>query len=32
MFDKFVACDLDADGDVEFIGTRGNSAAYDGVC
>ena len=31
MFDKFVARDLDADGDVDFIGTRGNSAPYDGV-
>ncbi len=31
MFDKFVARDLDADGDVDFVGTRGNSAPYDGV-
>jgi len=31
MFDKFVARDLDGDGDVDFIGTRGNSAPYDGV-
>ncbi|HEY8521265.1 MAG TPA: FG-GAP-like repeat-containing protein [Gammaproteobacteria bacterium] len=31
MFDKFVAVDLDGDGDVDFAGTRGNSGAYDGV-
>ena len=31
MFDKFVARDLDADGDVDFVGTIGNSAPYDGV-
>lgn len=31
MFDKFIARDLDNDGDVDFIGTRGNSAPYDGV-
>ena len=31
MFDKFVARDLDNDGDMDFIGTRGNSAPYDGV-
>jgi hypothetical protein len=31
MFDKFAARDLDGDGDVDFIGTRGNSAPYDGV-
>jgi len=31
MFDKFVALDLDRDGDVDFIGTRGNSGPYDGV-
>lgn len=31
MFDKFIARDIDGDGDVDFIGTRGNSAPYDGV-
>lgn len=31
MFDKFIARDLDLDGDIDFIGTRGNSAPYDGV-
>ncbi len=31
MFDKFLARDLDGDGDLDFIGTRGNSAPYDGV-
>jgi hypothetical protein len=31
MFDKFVARDLDGDGDVDFVGTRGNSEPYDGV-
>jgi hypothetical protein len=31
MFDKFIARDLDQDGDMDFIGTRGNSAPFDGV-
>ena len=31
MFDKFVALDLDRDGDVDFVSTRGNSGPYDGV-
>lgn len=31
MFDKFIARDLDHDGDMDFLGTRGNSAPYDGV-
>ncbi len=31
MFDKFIARDLDGDGDMDFLGTRGNSAPYDGV-
>lgn len=31
MYDKFIARDVDSDGDVDFLGTRGNSAPYDGV-
>jgi hypothetical protein len=31
MFDTFVPRDLDGDGDMDFVGTRGNSAPYDGV-
>ena len=31
MFDKFIALDMDGDGDVDFAGTRGNSVPYDGV-
>lgn len=31
MFDKFIARDLDGDGDIDFLGTRGNSHPYDGV-
>jgi hypothetical protein len=31
MFDKFIARDLDGDGDLDFLSTRGNSAPYDGV-
>ena len=31
MFDKFVARDMDADGDIDFVGTRGNSDQLDGV-
>ncbi|MCZ6671872.1 MAG: VCBS repeat-containing protein [Verrucomicrobia bacterium] len=31
MFDKFIARDLDGDGDIDFLGTRGNSAPYDGI-
>ena len=31
MFDKFIARDLDNDGDVDFLTTRGNSAPYGGV-
>jgi hypothetical protein len=30
MYDKFIARDVD-DGDIDFVGTRGNSAPYDGV-
>ena len=31
MFDKFIAQDMDGDGDIDFIGTRGNSGQFDGV-
>ncbi len=31
MYDKFIARDVDGDGDIDFVGTRGNSAPYDGV-
>jgi hypothetical protein len=31
MFDKFVAKDMDEDGDLDFASTRGNSGPYDGV-
>ena len=31
MFDKFIPHDMDGDGDIDFIGTRGNSVPYDGV-
>ncbi|MDX1561541.1 MAG: hypothetical protein R3305_01365 [Gammaproteobacteria bacterium] len=31
MFDKFVPLDIDADGDIDFVSTRGNSGEYDGV-
>jgi hypothetical protein len=31
MYDKFIARDIDGDGDIDFVGTRGNSAPYDGV-
>jgi hypothetical protein len=31
MFDAFVAHDIDQDGDIDFVGTRGNSYPYDGV-
>ena len=31
MFDKFIARDIDGDGDMDFLGTRGNSAPFDGV-
>lgn len=31
MFDKFVARDMDGDGDMDFVSTRGNSAPFDGV-
>ena len=31
MFDKLIPRDLDGDGDIDFLGTRGNSAPFDGV-
>ncbi|TGV02455.1 FG-GAP repeat domain-containing protein [Flavivirga rizhaonensis] len=31
MFDKFIAKDMDNDGDIDFVSTRGNSYPYDGV-
>lgn len=31
MFDKLIPRDLDGDGDIDFVGTRGNSAPFDGV-
>lgn len=31
MFDQFVARDLDKDGDIDFVSTRGNSGPFDGV-
>jgi hypothetical protein len=31
MFDQFIARDLDGDGDMDLLSTRGNSAPYDGV-
>ncbi len=31
MFDMAVAKDMDGDGDIDFVGTRGNSVPYDGV-
>lgn len=31
MFDKFIARDMDQDGDLDFIGTRGNANPFDGV-
>ncbi len=31
MYDAFVARDMDGDGDLDFVGTRGNSGEFDGV-
>ncbi|QIB67198.1 FG-GAP repeat domain-containing protein [Kineobactrum salinum] len=31
MYDAFVPLDLDGDGDVDLVATRGNSGEYDGV-
>lgn len=31
MYDKWLARDLDSDGDLDMVGTRGNSFPFDGV-
>jgi hypothetical protein len=31
MYDKWLLRDLDGDGDLDAVGTRGNSEPYDGV-
>jgi len=31
MFDQFIPRDMDGDGDIDFVSTRGNSSIYDGV-
>jgi hypothetical protein len=31
MYDAFIPKDMDGDGDIDFIATRGNSGKYDGV-
>ena len=31
MFDKFIPWDLNGDGSIDFVGTRGNSSPFDGV-
>ena len=31
MFDKFIPLDMDGDGDIDFVSTRGNSIPNDGV-
>ena len=31
MYDKWIPLDIDEDGDIDFVGTRGNSKPYDGV-
>ncbi len=31
MYDAFVPLDLDGDGDIDFLATRGNSGRFDGV-
>jgi hypothetical protein len=31
MYDGFIARDLDGDGDLDFVATRGNSGPFDGV-
>ncbi|KDA01150.1 hypothetical protein [Hyphomonas oceanitis] len=31
MYDVFVPVDMDQDGDIDWVATRGNSGIYDGV-
>ena len=31
MYDQFNARDMDGDGDIDLVGTRGNSGRFDGV-
>jgi hypothetical protein len=31
MYDAFIPRDMDSDGDIDFVATRGNSGKYDGV-
>ncbi len=31
MYDKWLARDMDDDGDLDMVGTRGNSFPFDGV-
>ena len=31
MYDGFLPVDMDKDGDVDLVATRGNSGSYDGV-
>ena len=31
MYDGFIPQDMDADGDIDFVATRGNSGTFDGV-
>ena len=31
MYDGFIPLDMDGDGDVDLVSTRGNSGTYDGV-
>ena len=31
MYDAFIPRDMDGDGDVDFVTTRGNSRSFDGV-
>ncbi len=31
MFDEFIPRDMDGDGDIDFLATRGNSGSYDGL-
>jgi len=31
MYDEFAVIDMDRDGDLDLVGTRGNSSRFDGV-